>query len=149
MVHVKMNRNNLAGSETQSNGINTEEDYVAKCIGPFGQWQATVFIIAASTRFIAMWNVFAIVFLTPATEFSCVKFEGNATVEVQNSTCYESCIEYEFYETVFEKTLISEFGLICENAWLTSFTQTVLMFGVLVGAALLGWVSDRYYLNFF
>ncbi|KAJ8733083.1 hypothetical protein PYW08_001381 [Mythimna loreyi] len=68
----------------------------------------------------------------------------NATITAENSTCYNNCAEYKYFEDVFEKTLISEFGLICENSWKASFTQSMLMFGFLVGVSLFGWISDRF-----
>lgn len=120
-----------------------EDDYVVKSIGAFGVWQAIVCIIAALVRSAAIWNMLSIIFLTPTTVFSCKKFNDNVTVDVINSTCYNNCIDYEFYEDVFEKTLISEFGLICEDSWKASFTQSMLMFGFLVGVSLFGWISDR------
>ncbi|XP_047022623.1 organic cation/carnitine transporter 4-like [Helicoverpa zea] len=121
-----------------------EDDYVVKSIGAFGVWQATVCVIAALVRSAAIWNMLSIIFLTPATQFVCVKFEDNATVLAQNSTCYNNCVEYMYYEEVLERTLISEFGLICDGAWKASFTQSMLMFGFLIGVSLFGWISDRF-----
>lgn len=120
-----------------------EDDYVVKSMGAAGKWQAIVCAIVASSRLIATWNMLAILFLTPTTEFKCIKFKDNVTVDVQNSTCYKNCEEYEYYQDVFETTLISEFGLICEKAWLASFTQTVLMLGLMLGVSIFGWISDR------
>lgn len=122
-------------------------DYIEECIGSFGRWQATICFIAASTRLLAMWNIFSIIFLTPATEFSCTEFTATSLKNyIDNnisSTCYEDCARYEYVNNIFNKTLISEFDLICEDAWLASFTQMVLMFGVLLGVFLFGWISDR------
>ncbi|XP_075972072.1 solute carrier family 22 member 13-like isoform X2 [Anticarsia gemmatalis] len=123
----------------------SKDDYVVKSIGAFGPWQAKVCVIAAFVRSIGIWNMLSIVFLTPTTQFSCVKFENSATFDVKNSTCYDDCVEYEFHEDLmFEKNLISEFHLICNDGWKASLTQTVIMFGFLVGVSLFGWVSDRY-----
>lgn len=122
-------------------------DYIEECIGSFGRWQATVCLIAASTRLLAMWNIFSIIFLTPATDFSCTEFsETSLTIYINNdssSVCHEDCAQYEYFSNIFNKTLISDFDLVCEDAWLASFTQTVLMFGVLLGVFLFGWISDR------
>ncbi|XP_078714024.1 solute carrier family 22 member 3-like [Lampetra fluviatilis] len=41
-------------------------------------------------------------------------------------------------------TLVSEFDLVCENAWLLDLSQALLNVGLLVGAILMGYVSDRY-----
>lgn len=121
-----------------------EDDYVVKSIGAFGVWQGRVCAVAALIRAAAIWNMLSIIFLTPTTEFVCIQFEDNTTVKAENSTCYKNCVKYKYYEDVLERTLISEFGLICEDAWKASFTQSMLMFGFLVGVSLFGWISDRY-----
>lgn len=122
------------------------DDYVVKSMGSIGRWQIIVCIVVASSRLIASWNMLAILFLTPTTEFKCIKFRDNynETTNVELSKCYENCEEYEYYQDVFESTLISEFGLICERAWMASFTQTVMMLGLVCGISIFGWISDRY-----
>ncbi|KAI5638690.1 sugar transporter domain-containing protein [Phthorimaea operculella] len=120
-----------------------EEDYVAKCMGSFGIYQAMVCTIAGLSRFIAMWNILSLIFITPQTDFICKQFPKNVSVEVQNSTCYDDCLKYEYHQAVFESTLISRFGLICDKAWIANFAQTALMLGVLVGSWFCGWISDR------
>lgn len=122
---------------------NFEDDYVVKSMGAFGWWQARVCITMSLSRLIAMWNILSILFLTSTTEFVCKKFKDNSTFLVENSTCYEDCVEYDFTQNIKEKSLISNFGLICDRAWMASFTQTVLMFGLVVGISTFGWISDR------
>ncbi|CAB3260758.1 unnamed protein product [Arctia plantaginis] len=122
-----------------------KDDYIVKSIGAFGPWQARICIIAALVRSTGIWNMLSIVFLTPKTEFSCVKFKTSNVTLVKNSTCYENCVKYEFHEDVmFEKNLISEFNLVCDSAWKAGFTQTLIMFGSLIGVSLFGWISDRF-----
>lgn len=127
--------------------VDEGHDYIEECIGSFGRWQAIICFIAAATRLLALWNIFSIIFLTPATDFSCTEFtETSLKHYIENDTssvCHEDCAQYEYASNIFNKTLISEFDLVCEDAWLASFTQTVLMFGVLLGVFLFGWVSDR------
>ncbi|XP_028171107.1 solute carrier family 22 member 3-like [Ostrinia furnacalis] len=124
--------------------VKPEEDYVSKTIGNFGSYQAIVCPIAGISRLIVMWNVMCIVFLTPTTNFTCVKFKDNQIRNVTNSTCYADCIEYAYHSPVLEETLISSFGLICGNAWLASFTQTIAMLGLVIGVSVFGWISDRF-----
>lgn len=125
-----------------------EDDYLIKSIGSFGIWQAGVCFIASFMRYTAMTNMFSIIFLTPSTDFSCIEFNGNETVNIEMSVCYNNCMNYEFYNHVFEETLTSEFDLICENMWMEGFTQTVLIIGFLFGVSLFGWLSDRYVIIF-
>ncbi|CAH0407459.1 unnamed protein product [Chilo suppressalis] len=134
----------VVNTESQDVVEPEDDDYIAKCIGPFGTWQAIIWVISISSKFIVIANVISIVFLTPNTEFKCVKFKGEPLVDVQNSTCYEDCIKYEYYNTLFKDTLISRFDLICGDAWLASFAQSILMLGLLVGVPVIGWISDRF-----
>ncbi|KAF9799070.1 hypothetical protein SFRURICE_008580, partial [Spodoptera frugiperda] len=143
-IKITMERDRRVSSTVRLLESDFEDDYIVKSIGAFGVWQATVCVIAAFVRLTAIWNMLSIVFLTPTTEFICTQFENNATIKAENSTCYSNCVEYKYYEDLFDETLISEFGLICENAWKASFTQSMLMFGFLVGVSLFGWISDRY-----
>lgn len=124
------------------NQVTDEDDYLVKTIGAFGLWQAIWSAAVLFTRVIAMWNMMAIAFLTPVTDFECVEFSTNVNDEVKTNTCYDTCLRYN-YSSVVGKTVIEEFGLICQDAWLASFTQSILMFGLLVGVALFGWISDR------
>ncbi|XP_053603749.1 solute carrier family 22 member 3-like [Plodia interpunctella] len=123
-----------------------EDDYVTKCMGAFGIWQALVCLLVSITRVIAGWHIITIVYLTPNTDFVCVEFDNDKTDldEVKNNTCYDDCVKYAYNNTIFETTLTSEFELICGRSWMASFTQTILMLGLFMGVNLFGWISDRY-----
>ena len=45
--------------------------------------------------------------------------------------------------TFTENTIVSEWGLVCDNNWLSKATMSALMFGFLMGALVLGSLSDR------
>lgn len=138
---------------THTNNENNDkyqDDYVTKCMGSFGYWQAIMCFISSSIRFMVVWNIISIIFITPSTHFLCIKFKNTTDddlesliSDVNNSTCYTNCDEYSYRNDVFEETLISQFGLVCENLWLKSFTQTILMFGLVIGVSTFGWISDR------
>ncbi|XP_049869848.1 solute carrier family 22 member 16-like isoform X2 [Pectinophora gossypiella] len=128
----------------ESNDENTrEKDYVVKSMGSFGVYQAVVCIVAGVARFIPIWNLLSIIFITPTTEFICKEFKNNVTKEVDHSICYEDCVEYEYDEMVFKRSVVSSYGLVCEKAWMNNFINTVMILGVLIGSLLYGWVSDR------
>nr|XP_034829888.1 organic cation transporter protein-like isoform X1 [Maniola hyperantus] len=122
---------------------NWESDYIEECIGASGVWQVCV-CFASLTRCIAMFNVMSVVFLTPTTDFLCVQFVDNTTIAAENGTCYENCAKYIYHSEVMTSTLITDFELICKKEWLASFAQTILMFGVVFGVSIFGWVSDRF-----
>lgn len=131
-----------------------KEDQFAKLVGEFGLWQFIIFASVSMVKLSSGWVQMAILFLTPKTDFWCVEFE-NATSNVasllaalevgmvSNSTCYSDCVRYEYDPSPFESTIVSEWDLICERAWLASLTQTILQLGILIGSVLFGFLSDR------
>ncbi|XP_061710720.1 organic cation transporter protein-like [Cydia pomonella] len=134
----------LENTPKKSRECDINEDYIEKTIGAFGVWQAKVCVLASLTRFLAMWNMLNIMFLTYDSSFTCVRFNRSQPGNVTPSTCYENCVKYEFGEGLFLKGFVEEFALICDRAWMTSFAQTILMFGLLFGVSLFGWISDRF-----
>lgn len=130
------------------------EDQFAKLVGEFGLWQFIIFGSVFMVKLSSGWVQMAILFLTPRMDYWCVEF-ANATSNVvsflaalelglvSNSTCYADCVRYEYDPTPFDNTIISEWDLICDRAWLASLTQTILQLGVLIGSILFGFLSDR------
>lgn len=144
MMKLKFWQRQQGENEKIKEQDDTEDDYIANSIGAFGIWQLIYITIVALTRFTAGWNTMSVIFITPDTKYYCKKFAGNITIEVENNTCYKTCEEYEYVRDVFDETLVTEFDLVCEKAWLSSFTQTVMMFGLVLGVSVFGWFSDRY-----
>lgn len=118
-----------------------EPDKLVNAIGQFGKWQLMLWLLIASPiKISSAWQQLGIVFLAPPTSFMCV--ETNLTNIIEMNTCYSDCVGYNYY-TDFENTIISQFDLICEKAWLSNFTQTICMFGVLMGSIIFGFIADR------
>ncbi|XP_075222780.1 organic cation transporter 1-like isoform X2 [Lycorma delicatula] len=51
---------------------------------------------------------------------------------------------WNYDTTYYDNTLVTQFSLVCDNAWWPSFSTTLFYLGSLVGNILLGWVSDRW-----
>ncbi|KAF9414747.1 hypothetical protein HW555_007443 [Spodoptera exigua] len=119
-----------------------ETDKLVKAIGQFGKWQLMLWLLIASPiKISAAWQQLGIVFIAPATSFMCE--QTNLTNTIEMNTCYSDCVSYKYY-TDFKNTIISQFELICDKAWLSNFTQTICMFGVLMGSIIFGFIADRY-----
>ncbi|XP_038214299.1 solute carrier family 22 member 1-like [Zerene cesonia] len=73
----------------------------------------------------------AIIFLAPPTKFTCPA----------NETC---CNDPIFDRSLFPRTIVMEWNLICENSWLKDLTQMLFQFGVLSGSLIFGIMSDKY-----
>ncbi|XP_023940654.2 solute carrier family 22 member 13 isoform X2 [Bicyclus anynana] len=141
--NVSVFKINEIDKEKTDKNVTSESDYLEDCIGANGIWQTFV-SFAILTRSIAMFNMISIVFLTPTTDYLCIEFKDNITIEARNGTCYENCTKYVFHSEAMRTTLISEFGLICDREWMASFSQTIIMCGVVFGVSIFGWISDRF-----
>lgn len=130
------------------------DDQFTKLVGEFGPWQFIIFASVFMVKLSSGWVQMAILFLTPKMDYWCVEFVNStsnvisvlAALElglVSNSTCYADCVRYEYDTSPFENTILSEWDLICDRAWLASLTQTILQLGVLIGSILFGFLSDR------
>ena len=61
-----------------------------------------------------------------------------------NDTCSAECTEYSFNRTIFTETIQMTWGLVCKNAYLADVSQTIFMFGILVGNIFFGTLADRF-----
>uniref|UniRef100_A0A671MW37 Solute carrier family 22 member 7-like n=1 Tax=Sinocyclocheilus anshuiensis TaxID=1608454 RepID=A0A671MW37_9TELE len=51
---------------------------------------------------------------------------------------------WEYDNSTIKSALATEFGLVCDRKGLNKATATIFFVGVMVGAAIFGWLSDRY-----
>lgn len=54
------------------------------------------------------------------------------------------CNKWIYDETIFHSTVVTQFNLVCENAWLAAFLQAATFAGVLVGSFVFGILGDWY-----
>ncbi|XP_064072374.1 organic cation transporter protein-like [Vanessa tameamea] len=54
------------------------------------------------------------------------------------------CPRFVYDNSVFNRTITSDWNLVCSKHWLIHFTQCVMMWGVLVGGIIFGVVADKY-----
>ncbi|XP_075552309.1 organic cation transporter protein-like [Dermacentor variabilis] len=82
-------------------------------------------------------------------EVQCYRYD-------RNSSAPEGCTPEDFLNTSqrcdrwiysnveFDSTIVTEFNLVCKDAWLVSTSQSLFMVGVMVASVLFGHLSDRY-----
>ncbi|KAL4719751.1 hypothetical protein ACJJTC_013311 [Scirpophaga incertulas] len=99
------------------------------------------FIIGSDKKSV-IWMMLGIIFLAPKTTFRCIQGMENRS-DYLNATCYHDCLKYEYFSE-FDSSIISEWDLICDRAWLVNLVQMIFMFGVLVGSIIFGFIADRY-----
>ncbi|KAJ8726743.1 hypothetical protein PYW08_015140 [Mythimna loreyi] len=82
------------------------------------------------------WHVLNLIFLSPPMTFTCK--------ESRNSEDQCPCDEPIWNRSVFEETMQTKYQIVCERSWLISFSQSMLYVGTLLGALLVGFMSDKY-----
>ncbi|XP_068617439.1 organic cation transporter protein-like [Battus philenor] len=101
-------------------------------IGNYGKYHLWLSFIIFFNKFGVGLHQMAIIFLAPPAQYTC----PNINVK---------CCDNPIYNTsVFKRTIITEWNLICKDSWLKDFTQTIFQFGVLIGSFFFGAASDRY-----
>ncbi|CAG5109617.1 Oidioi.mRNA.OKI2018_I69.chr2.g4136.t1.cds [Oikopleura dioica] len=56
---------------------------------------------------------------------------------------YTACSKWTFNQTYYQKTIVTDFGLVCEDAWKIQIIQIFVMIGVFFGAVVFGKMSDN------
>ncbi|XP_047025294.1 organic cation transporter-like protein [Helicoverpa zea] len=110
-------------------------DLIQRVIGSFGKYHLWLCLLIFLTKFPVAFHQMAILFLSPKVSYSC-------GISELNNTC--PCPDPTYDTSIFSRTIIMEWDLICERKWLTSFTQTLFQLGTLLGSVLFGMASDRF-----
>ncbi|XP_017787309.1 PREDICTED: organic cation transporter protein-like [Nicrophorus vespilloides] len=112
-----------------------EGDIIQRSMGVFGKWHFWVCIVIFLVKFPVAWHQLNIVIVAPTTNFDC----SNETID----KCSSDCPSHVFDRRIFTETIITQWDLVCEDAYLTNIAQTMTMLGILVGNVLFGFWSDR------
>ncbi|XP_033741094.1 organic cation transporter protein-like [Pecten maximus] len=72
---------------------------------------------------------------------------GNLTIDGSkvigdNILSTEPCTDWEYSQDVYGPTIVSEFDLVCSQAWLRSTAKTLYFFGRVIGSVVFGQLSD-------
>ncbi|KAK2715486.1 organic cation transporter protein-like isoform X3 [Artemia franciscana] len=68
---------------------------------------------------------------------------GECSVQMKNGT-EEPCSEWIYDTTYYGNTIVTDWSLVCGQRWMRALSQSILMFGVLCGAMILGPLADKY-----
>lgn len=110
-----------------------DTDMIDQITGSIGKYQIGVGILLSLLKFTVELHQMAIIFLAPRTTFVCE--------DTGNATC--PCSQPLYDTSVFSRSIVTEWDLICDKQWLISFGQTLFQLGTLVGSVFFGMASDR------
>ncbi|KAF5272906.1 hypothetical protein FQA39_LY07672 [Lamprigera yunnana] len=138
-----------------------ELDLIESTIGNFGIWQCEVSILLSLLKLPLAWVQLSIVFIAPPTEFWCKRARDESHMSTDSRPTNSDhcrmwnilnignqtipCIwGYEYNRTVVNSSIITEWNLVCDHAYLVELTQMILMFGVLLGSIAIGQAADKF-----
>ncbi|XP_062619785.1 solute carrier family 22 member 4-like [Saccostrea cucullata] len=131
------------------------EDIVKEC-GGFGKFQWILILILFGTKITVTWSMLMMTFGGATPDWWCnvskMKSSYNLTSWTNSSAselfkkCHPpanmtgSCDSMSFSSEM--NTVVSEFELVCDNDWITSFTTTIQMAGLLISSPIAGQMAD-------
>lgn len=111
-------------------------DPIQNAMGQFGKWHLLVCGVVFLLKFPVAWHQMSIIFIALNVEFRCKN-------PVTTDKCSANCTEYEFNKDIFEETIQMTWNLVCQQAQLPNLSQTIFMFGILVGNIVFGTLADK------
>ncbi|XP_075975688.1 organic cation transporter protein-like [Anticarsia gemmatalis] len=114
--------------------VSTENtDLIEKSIGGFKLYHLWICFLVFLSKFPIAWHQMAIIFLSPHPIYTCDDVRDKCP-----------CSHPVYDKSIFTRTIVMEWNLICDRKWLRGITQMLFQFGTLTGSILLGMASDRY-----
>lgn len=105
-------------------------ELVSDLIGDWGKYQIWVCFLILLNKFGAGFHLMAFIYLAPPAKFSC---PGRAAC----------CDNPTYNKENFTRTIVMEFNLICDRAWLRELSNILFHVGVIIGCLICGILSDR------
>ncbi|CAH0397391.1 unnamed protein product [Chilo suppressalis] len=119
----------------KSKGHNPIEKYL-NVISPYHYYFYSLLFLSKIPPY---WHVLSLIFLTPPIDYYC-----NNTITRSDTKNACPCEDPWWDRSVFTETIQTKFNMVCDNAWLVSFSQSMLYAGLLIGAFVFGFLSDKF-----
>jgi hypothetical protein len=107
-----------------------------------GRWQIQIFLFFCGAAFFSTWENVALPFFAYENPFRCID-NGSLITD----TCYVNgtrCTTFLFETSFYKSSIISEWDLVCSESWMSSFSQTMYMIGMLTASITAGYSADRF-----
>ncbi|EDO46087.1 predicted protein [Nematostella vectensis] len=115
-----------------------EFDHVLKIVGEFGPHQRRLYVLLCLSIVPAAIQLLLLVFVAAQPHWICLNSSTNETCPKNKLQCTER--QYTSKYT----SIITEWDLVCENAYKADLVQSLLMSGTLLGALMFGALADKY-----
>ncbi|TRY94088.1 hypothetical protein DNTS_027317, partial [Danionella cerebrum] len=146
----------IEGIRARSEGARMKFENLLAEVGGFGKFQISVIALSVIPRVTLPFHFLLNNFIAAIPSHHCAISSGDADGTFQNLTQEERLIisipaeedvldcqnGWEFDNSTFKSALATEFNLVCEKKGLNKTTATIFFAGVMVGAAIFGWLSD-------
>lgn len=128
--------NTLNNGNSEKKPDPPKSDPIQQAMGSFGRWHAIICAFIFLLKFPVAWHQMSIIFAAPNIKYSCA--DPNVT-----DPCSAECTSYEFDHSIFTETIQMTWNLVCERQFLAHSSQTIFMFGILVGNIVFGTLADK------
>uniref|UniRef100_H3DCZ1 Major facilitator superfamily (MFS) profile domain-containing protein n=1 Tax=Tetraodon nigroviridis TaxID=99883 RepID=H3DCZ1_TETNG len=137
-------------------------DRVTSFLGDWGPFQRTVVLLLSLSTIPSGYLGMISVFISRTLDFRCkasvdpsnrssagtcsrYQVDGNWTQGPGLSNDTEPCLDgWDFGNDTHGSTIVTEWDLVCEDAWKVPFSTSLFFFGVMIGIFICGGLSDRF-----
>ncbi|XP_037132657.1 solute carrier family 22 member 21-like [Syngnathus acus] len=136
-------------------------DRVVAILGEYGRYQILIMVLLSLTVIPCGYMGVMPIFIADTPAYQCRNWLKSMPCDGNSSSCYPSKVDANWSEAVepcngtdrcvdgwiFSNesyTIVSEWELVCENAWKVPTSTSLYFTGVLLGSLIFGQLSDRY-----
>ncbi|XP_074641702.1 organic cation transporter protein-like [Tubulanus polymorphus] len=139
-----------SATETKSDEVRSDNDanfeQMLDTLGHFGRFQIRIFSLYTLMDLASGPGLMYFIFANFTPPWSCLELTANTTLpnNSQQLCSYNGskCIRFEYDLDESLSSIITEFNLVCDSAYLPQLTLSIKMVGLLFGALSCGYLSD-------
>ncbi|GFW33449.1 hypothetical protein TNCV_2796161 [Trichonephila clavipes] len=82
----------------------------------------------------------------PPDDQHCSRYKYFNLSDIHNDTKQKeliACDSWEYDNSVFVRTVLSEWNLVCDKEWLVSMSKSIFIAGFFISAVIFGYLADR------
>ena len=117
-------------------------DAIFLSIGELGKQQCIYGGLLCLLNGLAAFHMLQYTFVSFDVDFTCISSEKNYSNECPDNSV-AACSDV-FFSTQQRSSIVSEFGLVCDQSYKSKATMSAFMAGVMIGAFVLGKFADQY-----